>query len=72
MSQVAAAAQVDIMDLRSVVPVPAADIVTTADDVVYDLVAPPQRCRHGYAIDDFVVNTSESESESYYSESSVS
>jgi hypothetical protein len=55
------------MDLRSVVPVSAADDVTAADDDEYDLVAvssplpcPPHRRRHGYEIDDFVVETSES------------
>jgi hypothetical protein len=69
-SQVAAATQVDIMDLRSVVPAPAADIVTAADDGAYDLVSPPKRLRHGYVIDDFVVDTSASESE--YSLSSCS
>ena len=70
MSQVAAATQVDIMDLRSVVPAPAADIVSAADDVEHDLVSLPKRRRHGYDIDDFVVDTSESESD--YSASSCS
>jgi hypothetical protein len=56
------------MDLRSVVPLPATDIVDAADDVEYDLVSLPKRQRHGYEIDDFVVATSESESD--YSHSS--
>lgn len=68
--QVAAATQVDIMDLRSVVPVPAADIVPAADDGEYDLVSVPKRVRHGYVIDDFVVDTSASDSD--YSLSSCS
>jgi len=67
-NQVAAETQVDIMDLRSVVPLPATDIVDAADDVEYDLVSLPKRQRHGYEIDDFVVATSESESD--YSHSS--
>lgn len=62
MSQVASAAQTDIMDLRHVKPLPAADEVTSADDAVEDTVASPKRRRHGYEIDDFVVDSSESES----------
>jgi hypothetical protein len=64
-SQVAAATQVDIMDLRSVVPVSAADVVAAAD-VIYDLVAAatPKRRSYGYEIDDFVVDSSASESDS--------
>jgi hypothetical protein len=64
-SQVATAAQTDIMDLRNVKPLPAADEVSSADDVndeVEDTVASPKRRRHGYEIDDFVVDSSESES----------
>ena len=52
------------------VPVPAADIVSAADDGEYDLVSVPKRVRHGYVIDDFVVDTSASDSD--YSLSSCS
>ena len=62
MSQVATAAQTDIMDLRNVKPLPAADEVSSSDDEVEDSVASPKRRRHGYEIDDFVVDSSESES----------
>lgn len=62
MSQVATAAETDIMDLRNVKPLPAADEVSSADDEVEDTVASPKRRRHGYEIDDFVVDSSESES----------
>jgi hypothetical protein len=63
-SAVAAAAQLDVMDLRCVVPVSAADDVTAADDdetLSSSLPCPPHRSRHGYEIDDFVVATSESD-----------
>jgi hypothetical protein len=62
MSQVAIAAQTDIMDLRNVKPLPAADEVSSEYDEVEDTVASPKRRRHGYEIDDFVVDSSESES----------
>ena len=61
-SQVATAAQSDIMDLRNVRPLPAADEVTSASDDPEVTVASPKRRRHGYEIDDFVVDSSESES----------
>ena len=69
MSQVATAAQTDIMDLRNVKPLPAADEVSSSDDEVEDSVASPKRRRHGYEIDDFVVDSSE---ESVRSASSTS
>jgi hypothetical protein len=58
------AAQPDIMDLRSVVAVPAADIVTEGDNDEYDSDSSknsPKRRRHGYEIDDFVVDSSQSD-----------
>ena len=61
-SQVATAAQTDIMDLRNVKPLPAADEVASASDDQEVTVASPKRRRHGYEIDDFVVDSSESES----------
>jgi hypothetical protein len=61
-SQVATAAQTDIMDLRNVKPIPAADEVSSASDDPEVTVASPKRRRHGYEIDDFVVDSSESES----------
>ena len=69
MSQVATAAQTDIMDLRNVKPIPAADEVASASDDPEVTVASPKRRRHGYEIDDFVVDSSE---ESVRSASSTS
>ena len=43
-------------------PLPAADEVTSASDDPEVTVASPKRRRHGYEIDDFVVDSSESES----------
>jgi hypothetical protein len=57
------------MDLRNVKPLPAADEVSSSDDEVEDSVASPKRRRHGYEIDDFVVDSSE---ESVRSASSTS
>ncbi len=49
------------MDLRNVKPLPAADEVTSASDDPEVTVASPKRRRHGYEIDDFVVDSSESD-----------
>ena len=62
-SQIATAAETDIMDLRNVKALPAADEVSSSDNCDEDLVASPKRRRHGYELNDFVVGSSESESD---------
>ena len=51
------------MDLRNVKALPAADEVSSSDNCDEDLVASPKRRRHGYELNDFVVGSSESESD---------
>ena len=66
----ATAAQTDIMDLRNVKPLPAADEVSSSDNYDEDTVASPKRRRHGYELNDFVVGSSESESDQSQSSTS--
>ena len=69
-SQIATAAETDIMDLRNVKALPAADEVSSSDNCDEDLVASPKRRRHGYELNDFVVGSSESESDQSQSSTS--
>ncbi len=61
--QVDIAAQPDPLDLRSVVPASAADIVSAVeDDESGSSFSPsPKRRRYGYELDGFIVNSSESD-----------
>ena len=58
------AAQSDPLDLRTVVALAAADIVTSEDDVAYVTSSSsdsPKRRRNGYVIDGFVVESADSD-----------
>jgi hypothetical protein len=65
------AAQPDPLDLRSVLPVSASEVVTIEDNNEYssdssssgDAVSPgnAQKRKYGYAIDGFVINSSDSD-----------
>jgi hypothetical protein len=62
--QVDLAAQSDPLDLRTVVALPAADIVTSSDDAAYVSASSsisPKRRRNGYEIDGFVVDSADSD-----------